>query len=144
MPYLKVWIHVVWATKNRQPVLTKTIRDQLFPHIKNNGMMKMIHVDFVNGYTDHVHCLVSLAVDQTIARVVQQLKGESSYWVNQQKILTQQFEWQSEYFAVSVSESAINKVREYIKNQEAHHERKTFQHEYDEFIKRYGFTTIKG
>ena len=55
----------------------------------------------------------------------------------------QKFEWQDEYFAVSVSESVIDKVRNYIKNQEEHHSKKTFQQEYDEFILKYGFERIK-
>ena len=57
--------------------------------------------------------------------------------------MPQKFEWQDDYFAVSVSESGINSVREYIKNQEEHHKKKTFQEEYDEFMKRYGFTLLQ-
>ena len=53
------------------------------------------------------------------------------------------FEWQDEYFAVSISESGVNAVREYIKNQETHHAKKSFQEEYDEFMKKYGFTLMK-
>jgi putative transposase len=67
------------------------------------------------------------------------LKGESSYWINKNKLIRQKFEWQDEYFAVSVSESAVNRVRENIKNQEEHHRKKSFQQEYDEFMRKYGF-----
>ena len=67
------------------------------------------------------------------------LKGESSYWINKNKLIREKFEWQDEYFAVSVSESAVNKVRDYIKNQEEHHKKKSFQQEYDEFMHKYGF-----
>jgi putative transposase len=70
---------------------------------------------------------------------VQLIKGESSFWINKEGLTQQKFEWQDEYFAVSVSESMIDKVREYIKNQEEHHKHKTFQQEYDEFISKYGF-----
>ena len=55
MPYLNIWIHFVWATKKRAPMLTKNIRQDVFKHIKDNGVMKNIHIDFVNGYVEHVH-----------------------------------------------------------------------------------------
>lgn len=70
---------------------------------------------------------------------MQLIKGESSFWINKQGLTHQKFEWQDEYFAVSVSESALDKVREYIKNQEEHHKQKSFQEEYDEFIAKYNF-----
>lgn len=130
---------MVWSTKLRAPLLTKDIRPAVFQHMLSNAKSKGIHLDFVNGYTDHVHCLISLNREQTIAKIVQLIKGESSFWINSNKLCKEKFEWQDEYFAVSVSESGINAVRNYIKNQEAHHSKKTFQEEYDEFIERYGF-----
>jgi len=139
MGFTKVWIHLVWATKKREPVLHKELRTPLFLYIRENAKKKNIHLDFVNGYTDHVHCLISLDADQTIAKIVQLMKGESSYWINQQKLLQRRFEWQAEYFAVSIGESGINNVREYIKNQEQHHQKKTFEQGYREFIEKYDF-----
>ena len=100
---------------------------------------KGIYIDFINGYLEHVHCLVSLGSGQNIDKIVMLLKGESSYWINKNKLIRQKFEWQDEYFAVSVSESAVNRVRDYIKNQEEHHKKKSFQQEYDEFMRKYGF-----
>ena len=139
MPFVKVWIHLVWSTKNREPYLDKTIRQNVFAHIKENARKKDIYIDFINGYTDHVHCLISLGLDQTIAKTVQLLKGESSFWINKQQLTKQHFEWQDEYFAVSVSESVVDRVRDYIRNQEEHHKHKTFQQEYEDFISKYGF-----
>ena len=143
MGYTKLWIHLVWATKIREPLLDKALRLKLFSHIKGNALAKNIHIDFINGHIDHIHILVSLNADQTIANIVQLIKGESSYWINKNKLMSQKFEWQDDYFAVSVSESGINSVREYIKNQEEHHKKKTFQQEYDEFMERYGFALLK-
>ena len=74
---------------------------------------------------------------------MQLIKGESAFWFNRQNFIKDKLEWQDEYFAVSVSQSALNKVREYIKNQEEHHKKKTFQQEYDEFIEKYGFQKFK-
>jgi putative transposase len=118
---------------------TKEIRQKVWNHIKENGKKKGIFIDFVNGYSDHCHCLVSLGVDQNIRKVVQLIKGESSFWINKEKLTDEKFQWQNEYFAVSVSESMIDKVRNYIKNQESHHNKKTFQEEYEDFILKHDF-----
>ena len=140
MPYIKVYIHFVWSTKNRKPFLsTKELRENVWQHIKENAKQKGIYIDYINGYKDHCHCLVSLGIDQTIQKTMQLIKGESSFWINKEKIVDQKFEWQNEYFAVSVSESMINKVRNYIKNQEKHHNTKSFQEEYEEFMDKYKF-----
>jgi REP element-mobilizing transposase RayT len=70
---------------------------------------------------------------------MQLIKGESSFWVNKQNIITQKFEWQDEYIGLSVSESAIEKVRQYIANQEQHHLKKSYDQEYLEFLAAHGF-----
>jgi REP element-mobilizing transposase RayT len=135
MPFVKVYIHFVWSTKNRYPFLSsKEIRVKVWNHIKENAKEKSIYIDFINSYLDHCHCLVSLGVDQTIQKVMQMIKGESGFWINKNNLIPEKFEWQDEYFAVSVSESMIEKVRAYIKNQEEHHSKKTFKQKYDEFI----------
>jgi putative transposase len=140
MPFVKVYIHFVWSTKNRYPFLaTKEMRKILWQHMKENAKQKGIFIDFVNGYADHCHCLVSLGVDQTIQKIMQLIKGESSFWINKCNLIAEKFEWQDEYFAVSVSESMIETVRNYIRKQEEHHRRKTFTDEYKEFIVKYGF-----
>jgi len=139
MSFVKIWIHAVWGTKNREPVLTKEIRKELFQHIKENAKTKEIYIDFTNGHVDHVHCLFALNADMTVSKAIQLIKGESAFWANKNKLAKSKLEWADEYFAVSVSESIIDKVRDYIKNQEEHHKKKTFQQEYDEFIRRYNF-----
>jgi REP element-mobilizing transposase RayT len=140
MPFIRVWIHYVWATKNREPVLIDPIRTQLFDHIKQNALTKEIYLDRINGYLEHVHCLISLGSGQTIDKVAQLVKGESSFWLNNKSDLkAPRLEWQDEYFAVSISESGLHSVRAYIDNQVIHHQKKTFAEEYDEFIKKYGF-----
>ncbi len=70
MAFIKVWLHVVWSTKNRISLLDKSIRKTVFDHIKKNAKDKNIYIDFINGYTDHVHCLISLKADQTIAKIM--------------------------------------------------------------------------
>ena len=144
MPYIKVYIHFVWSTKDRVPYLdSKEKRKQVWEHIRENAKTKGIYIDFINGYQEHCHCLVSLGVDQTIEKIMQLIKGESSFWINKNNLTTEKFGWQDEYFAVSVSESIIDKVRDYIKNQEEHHRHKSYNEEYEEFISKYGFEKFK-
>ena len=135
MPFIRVWIHYVWSTKYREPLLTDKFRYPLFEHIRQNALAKKIYLDRVNGYHDHVHCLLSLGSDQTIEKMAQLIKGESSYWFNNKSSLNaSKLEWQDEYFAVSVCESRLSSVRAYIDNQLEHHRKKTFEEEYRDFI----------
>ncbi|MCK7539480.1 MAG: IS200/IS605 family transposase [Marinilabiliales bacterium] len=137
MGYIKIWVHLVWTTNRREPFLTNEFRQDIFSHILENAKEKGIYIDFINGYHDHVHCLISLGSGQNIDKILMLLKGESSHWINKNKLLPKKFAWQEEYFAASVSESAVNRVREYIKNQEIHHAKKSFNDEYREFIRKY-------
>jgi REP element-mobilizing transposase RayT len=86
---------------------------------------------------------VSFGSEQTISKVMQLIKGESAFWINKQKLTNQYFEWQDEYFAIGVSESQIETVRNYIKNQEVHHTKKTWNDEYEVLISRHGFVKMK-
>jgi len=83
MPYVKVYLHLVWSTKKRVPYLnSKELRKKVWAHILENGSKKNIHIDFVNGHNDHCHCLVSLGVDQTNSKILMLIKGESAFWIN--------------------------------------------------------------
>lgn len=140
MSYTKVGIHYVWATKSRKPVLTKENRNKLFDHIKQYSVTKGIHLDRINGFEEHVHCLVWIKPTQSIDKIANLLKGESSYWFNNiSGIKGVRLQWQDNYFAVSVSLSMMDVVRAYIDNQEIHHKRKSFQEEHDELMKKYLF-----
>lgn len=140
MPFAKVYIHLVWSTKNRVPFLsTPELRRQVWQHMVENARNKGIFIDHINGYADHCHCLISLGIEQTLSKVAQMLKGESSYWINKNNLCPEKFEWQTEYYAVSVSESVLDRVRQYIRHQEQHHSKKNFEEEWEEFMKAYGF-----
>jgi REP element-mobilizing transposase RayT len=143
MPFVRVWLHAVWSTKDRKPLLKKPFRKEVFEHIHQNAVSKGILIEEVNGYIEHVHCLFRLKNDQTISKVMQLIKGESSFWINQQKKISEKFQWQEEYFAISVSEFQVNNVRNYIIGQEEHHKQKSYLQEYDEFIDKYGFQIFK-
>lgn len=139
MSWTRIWVHIVFSTKKRIPFLkTRELRYKVFRHIKQNAEEKEIWLDCVNGYTDHAHCLVSLGREQKLSKIVQFIKGESSYWINKNELTKHKFIWQDDYWAVSVSESHLKSVRAYIHNQESHHKEKSFSKEIDEFSDKYG------
>ena len=87
---------------------------------------------------DHTHALIDLPTNLTIEQVVQLLKGSSSHWINEKRLVKGKFAWGRGYGAFSVSHSDVDRVCEYIANQGAHHRKKTFEDEYQLFVKRYG------
>jgi len=139
MPYIKLLVHAVWATKDRKPLMNKDNKDALCKHTREYAKGKSIHLININGWLDHLHCFISMSAEQNVATHMNLIKGESSYWANKNLTWSEKFGWQDDYFAVSVSESQFDAVNNYINNQEEHHQRKTFQQEYEEFIKNYCF-----
>jgi len=144
MSWVRVYIHMVFSTKNREPFLNSNeLYKQVFQHIKQNAEEKDIWLDCVNGWHEHAHCLISLGKEQNISKVAQLIKGESSFWINKNKLTENKFVWQDDFWAVGVSESHLQSVRNYIHNQEDHHSKKTFNDEVNEFMVKYGWSFIK-
>ena len=139
MSYIKIWIHAVWGTKNRQPLLKEPVLSTVCKHILNNTKEKCIYIDAINGHDEHVHVLMLLKHDHSISKQMQLIKGESAFWINKNNITKANFEWADKYFAASVSDDKIDKVRAYIRNQQAHHKHHTFEEEYNLFLKGIGY-----
>ncbi len=142
MSFVKIWIHLVFATKNRQPLLGPELRSNLCKHIAQNCLQKGVFLKAINGYHDHVHCLISLGKDQNIAKISQLIKGESSFWINKNHLVEGGFSWQDDYFAVSIGESQVDDVVKYITKQEIHHAKKSFETEVNVFINKYGWQQV--
>ncbi len=142
MPFINIYLHVIWSTKNRSKIITKELKPLLIDHIKSNAIMKGIFIDRINCVMEHIHVIISLGSDQTIGKVVQLLKGESSFWINKNKLLKGKFEWQDDYIAVSISKSILDKVRKYVDSQEEYHRIKSYVEEVEEFRKKYGFEDL--
>lgn len=138
--YFKIWIHLIWSTKNRFPFLSEKIRNSVLNHILENAQKKGYYIDKINGYSEHIHLLASLNPKHSISEVVNYLKGEVSHWINFEKLTRTHFAWQQGYSAFSVSESQVDKVRKYIENQEEHHKKSSFM---DELINLYKFHKIE-
>lgn len=114
-------------------LLTPSVRRELFFHIYDQAHQHGIYIDTVGGWTDHIHCLISLKSTQKLSEVIRQIKGESAHWFNSKG--KGHLVWQDCYFAASVSENRVAIVRNYIRKQESHHARQTFAKEIDAFLR---------
>lgn len=140
MPYTNIYIHLIWATKNRLPLLnTKAIRSAMKNHIWQNCKKNHIHLIITNCVEDHIHLLISLGREQTLSKTVQLIKGESSAWINKSNLLDTHFAWQREYMGISISHTHIERVKDYIAGQEIHHSTNPTESEFDYFSNKYGF-----
>ncbi len=131
----KIWIHAIWTTKERSPLIHTNIEHQIHQLISEQLRESGCPVRIVNGMPDHVHSLFLLNPNKSIAEVIKQIKGSSSHHINQNDLIPEKFSWQTGYAAYSVSESVADKVYFYIKNQKQHHLKKAFEEEHDEFLK---------
>lgn len=132
--HLSLYYHVIFCTKERSPFLNSEWRARL--HAFLGGEVRTLggHATEVGGTADHVHLLIGLRATHCLADVVREIKAVSSKWVHNEIGLAA-FSWQEGYGAFTVSPAQIDAVRKYVKNQEEHHQRKTFQAEYLEFLK---------
>lgn len=133
----KVYLHAVFSTKSRIPLLADEWRDELF-HVlggtaNNLGCQSLI----VGGVADHVHMLFQLGRTISIAEAIGKIKSTSSLWIGQNRLELPEFHWQAGYAVFSVSQSNVEVVREYIRNQAEHHRRHSFQDELRELLRRH-------
>ena len=130
----EIWIHGIFGTKDRQPLLNTDIRKDIHLHLQKRLEDMDCGVRIVNGTNDHVHQLFLLSKEFSIAQVMKSIKGETSHWINQKDLMKMKFCWQVGYGAFSVSESDVDRVEQYVKNQEEHHRKMTFKEEYERFM----------
>ena len=133
----KIYIHLIFSTKNRERTLPDEIRPDL--HAYMGGTFKGLGCPAIeiNTEPDHVHALFLLARTETLSEVVGHLKKSSNDWLRSRSPLFASFFWQAGFGAFSVSQSQVEEVRAYIRNQREHHRVKTFQEELRAFLKAY-------
>ena len=137
MSYLRIWVHCVWTTNKKIPYLKDKLKDEVIFHIRDNAKLKGIYIDHINGHNEHLHALISLGGKQNISEIMQKIKGESSFWINKNKLTRLKFEWQDDFYSVSIGMPQLDNLRKYILNQEQHHKIVTFQEELDSIIEEY-------
>ena len=135
--YTKLVYHIIFSTKDREPLVTPKLRETLYPYIGGIIRGQDSTLQAIGGMPDHIHLVARLKADISVSEIVRLVKANSSKWVNEQTDCAGRFAWQSGYGAFSVSLSQLAAVCEYVQNQEAHHRKRTFQDEYQEFLKRH-------
>ncbi|PSR11090.1 MAG: IS200/IS605 family transposase [Bacteroidetes bacterium] len=135
--FSQIYIQYVFAVKGRSNLLQKPWRGEVFKYMSGIIKGKNQKPIIVNGVADHVHVFVGLKPSMSIADLVRDIKNNSSKFINEQNFLKEKFAWQEGYGAFSYAHSQIDQVYQYIANQEAHHEKKTFREEYIDFLQKY-------
>ncbi len=137
MSYVSSYFHCVFSTKERRPMITPELRERLWPFLGGIARQNEMKAIEVGGVADHVHLLLSLPSTMPVAKAMQLIKGGSSKWIHETFPEHRLFAWQDEYGAFSVSVSQLEKIIEYIRNQEVHHAKKTFQEEFLELLQKH-------
>ena len=133
-----VLLQIVFSTKNRYPFLSNDdIRKQMHAYLGGTCNNIACQVIIVGGTADHIHILCKLSRNVSIAKMVGEIKRESSKWIKTKGNMLNKFSWQNGYGAFSVGKSEVENVKSYIIHQEEHHRKKNFQDEYRLFLKKY-------
>jgi len=135
--FTQIHIHVVFAVQDRLSLINSDWRDRLYKYmvaiIQNHGHKVLT----IGGMPDHVHLLFGFRPSQALSSLVQQLKRDSSAWINKEKLSLGRFSWQEGYGAFSYGKSQISVVANYIDKQEEHHKKKTFIEEFKETLDKF-------
>ena len=134
MSYTCLNYHIVFTTRQRKPLIDDSVNQRLFSYIAGivGNMKSRLYI--ANGISDHIHLLVSLSTDVSVADCVRTIKTNSSRWMHQTFDEHKDFAWQEGYSAFSVSYSAIDGVVNYIKGQQEHHKKVSFNEELKVFL----------
>jgi putative transposase len=135
--YTQLYIHFVFAVKYREAIIKSEWEERLHKYItgiiQNNGHKLLA----INSVTDHIHIFIGLNPKQSISELMRLVKGDSSEFINKERLTGSKFQWQEGYGAFSNSRSQIDGVVKYILHQKDHHAKRTFREEYLEILKDY-------
>ena len=135
--YSQIYIQAVFAVKGSENLIHKDWRDELHKYISGIITGKQQKSIIVNGVSDHVHCFIGLKPSMAVSDLIRDIKNNSSKFINEREFVKGKFQWQEGYGAFSYAHSQVEQVYNYILNQEAHHQKKTFRQEYLEFLTKY-------
>lgn len=136
--YSRCWLHLIWETLRREPMLDKRAAARASVNLSEYAREKGIYMKINYFNADHTHTLIDLPTNLSIEQAIQLLKGSSSHWINQNRLVKGRFAWGRGYGAFSVSHSDVGRVAKYIADQSSHHRKRTFEDEYQLFVKKYG------
>jgi putative transposase len=136
--YSSLFYHIVFSTKNRQAFISKEIEERVWAYIGGIARTHNMTALQVGGIENHAHALVMAKPIHSPSQIAQHLKGESSKWIHTEFPILRLFAWQDGFGAFSVSKSKVTDVVDYIKRQREHHERESFEEEYERLMKLHG------
>ena len=128
--FTQLYIHYVFIPEGRLGYFTADQKAKIYPYLIGIAKEHKCYVHAINGGIDHVHILLSFPADKSVSEMAKLLKGNSSRFINQEKIYPCRFEWQPGYGAFTVSHSQLKTVKSYIEKQEEHHQKVKLKDEY--------------
>lgn len=135
--YTQIHIQAVFAVQNRDCIIKNEWKDELYKYITGIVQQNKHKLLAINGQPDHIHILIGLRPSQSISDLIQDVKANSSKWINERQFIKSKFSWQEGYGAFSYSKSDIYQVINYIHNQESHHSKRTFIQEYNDLLQEF-------
>ncbi len=139
--YTNLLYHIVFSTKGRTPLITKELQPDLYAYIGGIIRSEGGTLLEIGGLSDHVHLLTKFNPTTAISDLLKNIKAGSSKWVNDERFKLRKFGWQDGYAAFSVSESQVEAIRRYIRDQEQHHSGKSYQDEFRILLDHTGSST---
>ncbi len=136
--YTQIHIQTVFAVSNRQSLIQQDWKNELYAYMSGIIENHTHKVLAINGMSDHIHLFFGFRPTQSLSDLMRIVKGESSEWVNKNRLTKSRFSWQNGYGAFSYSKSDVQNVIRYIKDQEKHHATKSFKKEYIEHLDNFG------
>jgi REP element-mobilizing transposase RayT len=138
--YTQIHIQTVFAVQNRQCLISPEWKIDLYKYIAGIVQNHNHKLLAINGMPDHLHVFFGFRPTQSLSELMQDIKGSSSKWINENRLIKGRFSWQEGYGAFSYSKNDVKRVIGYIERQEEHHGRKTFLEEYRDFLKEFDVT----
>jgi putative transposase len=136
--YTQIHIQIVFCVQNRHCLINPEWKDEFYKYITAIVQKHNHKLLIINGMPDHIHLFIGFRPSQSLSDLMQEVKEDSSKWINQRQFTKQRFSWQAGYGGFSYSKSHVDKVIRYIQNQEKHHQKKTFLQEYKEMLDAFG------
>jgi putative transposase len=132
-----ILLHIIFSTKNRMPLITSDNTSDLYAYIASISRAHGCPVHQIGGTENHIHICCSLARTQTCAKLVEEIKTGATKWIKTKGLAFASFAWQNGYGAFSIAQDQLDAVKQYIKNQQHHHTKVTFEEEFLALLKRF-------
>ena len=136
--YTQIHLHLIFAVQNRRSLIQNSWKDRLYEYITGIIQQYKHKMIIINGMPDHLHIVIGMRPTQSLSDLMQDIKSSSSKWINDNELVRGKFRWQSGFGGFSYSKSQLPALINYVKNQKAHHSKKSFLQEYLEILEKSG------